>query len=253
MKVPSTDEKKGPLPDSSQQSDVEHDASGASGAIAGGVFSADNNEEFEVFKTSAGVNFRTVEWPRATVIFLKVIFAVGVLTIPTAMYDLGAVGGTLSVVGWGLLNTWAAVIQGDFRNNHRGCHGIADMAEVSLSFHLLFWISNADMVKVVGGPIAREITGALFIIAYVLLTGSGILGVSIAFNVFSGHAVCTNWFSFVAMILIIAAASFRKMSQVSWILVNGTFIKLKRESLSLSLSEMRTTSSSTANRITEPH
>jgi hypothetical protein len=176
------------------QSDVEHEASGPT---AGGVFNANDNEEFEVFKTTAGVNFRTVEWPRATVIFLKVIFAVGVLTIPTAMYDLGAVGGTLSVIGWGLLNTWAAVIQGDFRNNHRGCHGIADMAEV------------------VGGPIAREITGALFIVAYVLLTGSGILGVSIAFNVFSGHAICTNWFSFVAMILIVAAASFRKMSQVS--------------------------------------
>jgi hypothetical protein len=175
------------------QSDVEHDASGPT---AGGIFNADDNEEFEVFKTTAGVNFRTVEWPRATVIFLKVIFAVGVLTIPTAMYDLGAVGGTLSVLGWGLLNTWAAVIQGDFRNNHRGCHGIADMAEV------------------VGGPIAREITGALFIVAYVLLTGSGILGVSIALNVFSGHAACTNWFSFVAMILIVAAASFRKMSQV---------------------------------------
>jgi len=123
----SPDEKKAQQqPDS--QSDVEHDASGAT---AGGVFSANDNEEFEVFKTTAGVNFRTVEWPRATVIFLKVIFAVGVLTIPTAMYDLGAVGGTLSVVGWGFLNTWAAVIQGDFRNNHRGCHGIADMAEVS--------------------------------------------------------------------------------------------------------------------------
>lgn len=123
----SSDEKKGPPPDS-QSFDVEHDAFGAS-ATAGGVFDA--NEEHEVFKTTAGVNFRTVEWPRATVIFLKVIFAVGVLTIPTAMYDLGAVGGTLSVIGWGLLNTWAAVIQGDFRNNHRGCHGIADMAEVS--------------------------------------------------------------------------------------------------------------------------
>lgn len=96
-----------------------------------------SSEEFEVFKTTGGVNFRTVEWPRATVIFLKVIFAVGVLTIPTAMYDLGAVGGTLSVIGWGLLNTWAAMIQGDFRNNHRGCHGIADMAEVGQSPKLI--------------------------------------------------------------------------------------------------------------------
>lgn len=186
--------------DSPSEEKVKHDGHPdlehyASAPVAGGVFDA--NEEHEVFKTTAGVNFRTVEWPRATVIFLKVIFAVGVLTIPTALYDLGAVGGTLSVFGWGLLNTWAAVIQGDFRNNHRGCHSIADMANE------------------VGGPICREITGALFIVAYVLLTGSGILGVSIAFNVFSGHAVCTNWFSFVAMILVVAAASFRKMSQVS--------------------------------------
>lgn len=96
---------------------------------------------------------------------------------------------------------------------------------MSLPLYLYLGDPNADVVKkVVGGPVVREITGALFIVAYVLLTGSGILGVSIAFNVFSGHAVCTNWFSFVAMILIIAAASFRKMSQVSWNFVNDTLI-----------------------------
>lgn len=82
--------------DPSQEKKLQHDAQSdveAPAATTGGVFDANDNEEFEVFKTTAGVNFRTVEWPRATVIFLKVIFAVGVLTIPTAMYDLGAVGG----------------------------------------------------------------------------------------------------------------------------------------------------------------
>lgn len=164
---------------------------------AGGIFDA--NEEHEVFKTNGGVNFRTVEWPKATSLFLKIVFAVGVLTIPTAMYTLGAVGGTLSVVAWGLLNLWAARIQGDFRNNHRGLHSIADMANE------------------VGGPIVREIVGVLFIIAYVLLTGSGILGVSIAFNVFTNHALCTNWFSFFGFVIIVGLASFRKMSQIGWL------------------------------------
>lgn len=163
----------------------------------GGVFDADEAEE--VFKKDANVNFRTVGWQRATVIFLKVIFAVGVLTIPTAMYALGAVGGSLSVLGWGALHTWASVIQGDFRNNHRKCHGIADMAGE------------------VGGVVAKEITGFLFLAAYVLLVGSGILGVSIAFNVFSGHALCTPWFSFISTILIVAAASVRKFSQIGWL------------------------------------
>lgn len=98
-----------------------------------------------------------------------VIFATGVLSIPIAMYTLGAVGGSLSVIGWGLLNTYTAIVQGNFRNRHAGCHSIADMA------------------KVVGGVAFREVVGALFIIAYVLCTGSGILGVSIALNTFSTH------------------------------------------------------------------
>lgn len=86
------------------------------------------DEEHEVFKKDGLVNFRTVGWPRASVIFLKgesqklcrrnaanahqVIFATGVLSIPTAMFSLGAVGGALSVVGWGALNTCEYSISG---------------------------------------------------------------------------------------------------------------------------------------------
>lgn len=65
-----------------------------------------DSESHEVFKmTTDGVNFRNVSWPRATIIFLKIIFATGVLSIPTAMYSLGAVGGALSVIGWSIMNT----------------------------------------------------------------------------------------------------------------------------------------------------
>ncbi|KAG0651591.1 Methyltryptophan resistance [Hyphodiscus hymeniophilus] len=157
-------------------------------------------EENEVFKkTHEGVNFRTVGWPRASVIFLKVIFATGVLSIPTAMYSLGAVGGSLSVIGWGLVNTYEAVLQGNFRNAHPGCHSIADMAEV------------------LGGVVLKEIVGALFLIAYVLSSGSGILGVSIALNALSTHGACTVWFSFVATVLVIACASVRKFHSIGWL------------------------------------
>lgn len=63
-------------------------------------------ESHEVFQKNAdGVDFRNVSWQRATIIFLKIIFATGVLSIPTAMYSLGAVGGAFSVIGWQLLNT----------------------------------------------------------------------------------------------------------------------------------------------------
>lgn len=60
----------------------------------------------EVFQeTSEGVNFRTVSWQRATVLFLKIQFAMSILAVPSALGTLGAVGGALSLVGWQALNT----------------------------------------------------------------------------------------------------------------------------------------------------
>lgn len=106
-----------------------------------------DDEKHEVFQKNANVDFRTVGWVRCSIIFLKVLFATGVLAIPTAMTALGAVGGALSVLGWGMLNTYTAVIQGDFRNRHRGCHSIADMAHE------------------VGGFWLKELVGGLFVIA----------------------------------------------------------------------------------------
>ncbi|PSS22273.1 hypothetical protein M430DRAFT_49421 [Amorphotheca resinae ATCC 22711] len=161
-------------------------------------------EQNEVFKkTEGGVDFRTVGWMRASVIFLKIIFATGVLSIPTAMYSLGAVGGSLSVVGWGLLTTYTAVIQGDYRNRHPSCHSIADMAGV------------------LGGVVLREIVGVLFLIAYILCAGSGILGVSIALNALSTHAACTVWWSFIAFIVVSVTASVRKFHSIGWLTYVG--------------------------------
>ncbi|CZT17242.1 related to neutral amino acid permease [Ramularia collo-cygni] len=159
----------------------------------------DVDDDREVFRKGADVDFRTVSWQRASVIFLKLIFATGVLSIPTAMLSLGAVGGAFNVIGWGALNTYSAVIQGDFRNRHSGCHSIADMA-----FE-------------VGGTWLKETVGFLFVVAYVLCTGSGILGVSVGLNALSHHAACTVWWAFLATLVVAVAASVRKFQQMSWL------------------------------------
>lgn len=84
-------------------------ASTREGSLREGVLAGsekDIAETHEVFqKIEGGVDFRTVGWPRATVIFLKIIFATGVLSIPSAMYSLGAVGGSIMIVAFGALNT----------------------------------------------------------------------------------------------------------------------------------------------------
>lgn len=62
--------------------------------------------EKEVFATDIdGVNFRTVGWIRAAVFFLKMTFATGVLSIPSALYSLGAIAGAVFTVFWGVVNT----------------------------------------------------------------------------------------------------------------------------------------------------
>ncbi|KAJ5947672.1 hypothetical protein N7466_000687 [Penicillium verhagenii] len=161
---------------------------------------AEMEDQYEVFKRGDGqVDFRTVSWIRAGVIFLKIIFATGVLSIPSLMYELGALPGALNVLGWTLLNTYCAILQGNFRNAHPGCHSIADMAQV------------------VGGPLLKEVVGVLFTVSYVIVAASGIIGVSTALNALSLHAICTVWYSFIATVVIAACASVRKFSHIGWL------------------------------------
>lgn len=162
------------------------------------------NDDQEVFRdTQDGVAFRTVGWFRASVMFLKVMIAVGVLSLPTTMDQLGAVGGALGILGFGLFNTYCFIIFGDFRARHPGCHSVADMAGV------------------VGGWLTKEVTGILFIVAFLLSTSAGIVGLSTGFNALSRHAVCTVWWNLLAAVIIGLSASLRKLHQVGWITYVG--------------------------------
>lgn len=154
----------------------------------------------QVFRdTVDGVSFQTVAWPHAAMIFCKILCSTGIMSIPSAMSSLGAVGGALIVVGWGIFNTYAAYIAGDFKQRHPSAHGIADMAGI------------------IGGPVAREIANFLFILAFLLGMGSGLVGVTTALNTFSSHAVCTVWWSVIATAVIASLASIRKFHQIGWL------------------------------------
>lgn len=69
----------------------------------------ENGESFEVFQTDVGgVDFWTVSWQRATIMFLKMNFAMSILVIPGALAALGSIGGSLYIIGFTALNicTW---------------------------------------------------------------------------------------------------------------------------------------------------
>ncbi|KPI38313.1 N amino acid transport system protein [Cyphellophora attinorum] len=157
-------------------------------------------ESHEVFqKVSEGVDFRTVSWQRATVIFIKIQFAMSILAVPGALAALGAVGGALSIVGWQSLNTYTSVILGDFRNRHPECHTLADMCG------MLF------------GRIGREFVGVQILVAQVLITAAGIVSCSTAFNALSEHGACSVVFSFVSAALITCFSSVRTFSRLGWL------------------------------------
>ncbi|RMX79817.1 hypothetical protein D0869_08023 [Hortaea werneckii] len=155
-------------------------------------------DDHEVFKEGANVNFRTVGWPRATVIFLKIIFATGVLSIPVAMSSLGAIGGALSVLGWVMLNTYTAMVQTWRRKSEAG-------------------LPKKSLVSAVRTRSTDRQLPGLFIIAYVLCSGSGIVGVSIGLNALSTHAACTVWWAFLATMVVSGTASVRKFHQIGWL------------------------------------
>lgn len=129
------------------------------------------------------------------------------LNLPSSLYSLGALPGALCIVGWGALNTYSAILYGDFRARHAGIHSAADIAEL------------------VGGFWLKELTGALFIIGNVFCVAVSIVGLSTALNALSHHAACTVWWSFIAMIAVAAGGSMRKFHAIGWLTWAG-FISL---------------------------
>lgn len=68
-----------------------------------------------------------------------------------------------------------------------------------------------------GGRIVKEISGMLFLVAFIIVAASGMVGVSTALNALSNHSLCTNYFSIVAAIMIAVCASVRKFEKIAWI------------------------------------
>ncbi|KAH7041512.1 LOW QUALITY PROTEIN: transmembrane amino acid transporter [Microdochium trichocladiopsis] len=171
-------------------------------SIKGGIVTNDleSAEAHEVFKTGVdGVEFRTVSWQRATIVFCKINFAMSILAIPEAFATLGSVGGSFSLIGFTSLNVYTGLILGDFHNRHPECHMLADMMG-------LIW-----------GKIGRELVGVQIIIAQVLISAGGIVTTAVGLNALSNHSQCTVVFALLAAILITACSSIRTFSKLGWL------------------------------------
>ena len=166
--------------------------------------------EAEVFSASeGGVNFRNVGWIKAAIFLLKMTFAAGVLSLPTALYELGAVAGAIFILFWSIVNTYMAALQGQFKLKHRSVHTVADSAEIAA-------------LQLTGGNktyslIAREVAEVIYIIAWILCAGLSTLGLSIALNAVTMHGTCSVVFGFCSYFIIATVASIRKIEKLAWV------------------------------------
>ncbi|RDW78047.1 hypothetical protein BP5796_05899 [Coleophoma crateriformis] len=190
---------------------IDYDVSAADTKIYSGTSSPKIEvEEGEVFTAGEdGVDFRTVGWIRAAMFFTKMTFAAGVLSIPSALYTLGAVAGALFIAFWGGLNTYMAYLQGKFKLQHRSVHTVADGAYIVTK-----QFSNGSEKW---SLFAKEVTEFIYIITWIICAGVSTLGLSIALNAVSRHATCSVTFGFVAYFIISSVASIRKIHKLGWI------------------------------------
>ncbi|OAG37943.1 hypothetical protein AYO21_07793 [Fonsecaea monophora] len=168
------------------------------------ILKADLSEDDgEVFKSHTGVaEFRALGWIRACIILLKLCFATGVLGIPYAMNVTGYGPGICILFGWGTMTTYYAYIMYLFRMRYRGVHNIADGAAV------------------MGGPIAREVAGGLFLLTWILAAGSGFIGLAQGLKILANGKACTVVWTMVAAVSTGIVSSIRtlgKMAVLTWI------------------------------------
>ncbi|KAF7563731.1 hypothetical protein G7046_g380 [Stylonectria norvegica] len=174
------------------------------------VLTPDGNSKTEVVEDSGEVfkhvlgqtEFRTLGWIRTGIILMKLCFATGVLAIPSAFSVVGYAPGIIVLLCWGSMTTYYAYIMYLFRMKYRGVHNIADAAAI------------------MGGPVAREVASGIFLLTWVLASGSGFIGLSQGFKVLANGKVCTVVWTLVAAIctgLCSSIPTLGKLAILTWI------------------------------------
>lgn len=122
----------------------------------------------ETFKNE---NYRNLTWIRASFIFLKLLFATGVLALPLALATLGAVGGGLVIVGFGLFNGYNGTLQAEYRLKHPHFHSLADIA---YDIGLRSGFKN-PRINLAIARCNMELAGFCMIATWVLVVGEALL------------------------------------------------------------------------------
>lgn len=174
-------------------------------ASVGSAEKAASSGENEVFADSS---MRQTGWVGAAIFMLKMTFGAGVLSLPSSLYELGAVAGVIFLLFWGSLNTYMAALQGRFKIEHPAVHTVVDSAGIAA-----MQLTKSKLVT----RIVKDVVEFDYILTWVLAAGLMIVGMSIGLNAVSTHATCSVVFGFISFITVATFASIRKIENLAWI------------------------------------
>ncbi|KAF4548475.1 Transmembrane amino acid transporter-like protein 10 [Elsinoe fawcettii] len=155
--------------------------------------------------TESGPNYRAVGWLGTVALMMKTQIGLGVLSIPAVFDTLGVVPGLICLIIIAIITTWSDWIVGIFKLRHEEVYSIDDAGR------LMF------------GRIGREVFGTAFVLYWVFVAGSGMLGISIALNSLSTHGTCTAVFVAVAALAGFALSSIQTLGKITFVAWIGLF------------------------------
>ncbi|KAJ5357873.1 transmembrane amino acid transporter protein-domain-containing protein [Penicillium brevicompactum] len=153
--------------------------------------------------TEDGPNYRGLGWFETSVLMMKTMIGLGVLSLPAALDVLGLIPGVLCLLTVATMTIWSMFVVGSFKLNHPEVYAIDDVG------YKIF------------GTYGRYLLGGVFSMYWIFVVGSGMLSFSIALNAVSGHGTCTAVFVVVAAITTFCLASIRTLGRMSWVAWGG--------------------------------
>ena len=135
------------------------------------------------------MKFKRLGWKKLTICLIVEAIALGSLSVPSAFAAVGMVAGVILTVGLGLIAIYTSYLVG----------------QVKLKYpHVEHY---ADAVRLIWGKFGYELTGAMFAIFLILLTGSHTLTGTIAFvRIVDEPAMCALIWGIVSAILLFCLA-----------------------------------------------
>ncbi|CEJ93637.1 Putative Transmembrane amino acid transporter [[Torrubiella] hemipterigena] len=158
----------------------------------------EHDEVFGEIK-EGGPDYRSVGWIGTAGLMIKTQIGLGVLSFPSVFDTLGLIPGVILLCVIAGITTWSNYIVGTFKLNHRHVYGVDDVGQ------MLF------------GRIGKEVLAVAFMGFYIMVTGSAMLSISIAFNALSNHGTCTAGFVAVAFVLVFGLSCIRTLGRIMWL------------------------------------